>query len=74
MVRFGYWFHLVLIECGEATVLEKVSFHNQVRRKNFKDPSITEKEYMIIDDAAHEKALQKEKPEEEKTKVVKEYM
>ena len=43
-------------------------------RKNFKDPSITEKEYMKIADAAHEKALQKEKPEEEKTKVVKEYM
>ena len=29
---------------------------------------------MKIADAAHEKALQKEKPEEEKTKVVKEYM
>ena len=45
-----------------------------MRRKNFKGHSIAEEENMKIVEAVHEKALRKEKLEEEKTKVVKEYV
>ena len=67
------------------TFTERISFHDlsptphkersqKTRRKTFKEHLLTGEENMDIIKNAHERTVMKEKLEEEKTKIVKEYV